>query len=91
VHYWNTKWQGFLPGCEGFSFEQCLRIAESRIFCEFCAKGHLSSRVRLKRVPEYVQGETRFTDANTEKIIAVQAQELKVLYLLPISDIPDTI
>jgi hypothetical protein len=29
-------------------------------------------------------------DANTGKIIAVQAQELKVLCLLPISNIPDT-
>jgi aerobic-type carbon monoxide dehydrogenase small subunit (CoxS/CutS family) len=71
--------------------EQCLWIAESRIFCGYCAKGPLFLRVRLKQVPEYVQGETRFTDANTEKIIAVQARELKVLYLLPISNISDTI
>jgi hypothetical protein len=54
VHYWNTKRQGSLPECEGFSFEQYLRIADSRIFCGFCAKGHLLSRVRLKQVPEYV-------------------------------------
>jgi hypothetical protein len=40
VHYWNTKRQGFLPGYEGFSFEQCLRIADSGIFHGFCAKGH---------------------------------------------------
>jgi aerobic-type carbon monoxide dehydrogenase small subunit (CoxS/CutS family) len=45
---------GFSPECEGFSFEQCLWIAESRIFCGYCAKGHLFSRVQLKRVPEYV-------------------------------------
>jgi hypothetical protein len=91
VLYWNTKRQGFLPNAKGFSLEQCLSIAESRIFCGYCAKGPLFLRVRLKRVPEYVYGETRFTDANTEKIIAVQAQELKVIYLLPISNIPDTI
>jgi hypothetical protein len=54
VHYWNTKRQGFLPECEEFSFEQCLRIVDSGIFCGFCAKGHLFSRVRLNRVPEYV-------------------------------------
>jgi hypothetical protein len=42
---------GFLPECEGFSFEQCLRIADSGIFCGFCTKGHLFSRVRLKQVP----------------------------------------
>jgi aerobic-type carbon monoxide dehydrogenase small subunit (CoxS/CutS family) len=53
VHYWNTKRQGFLPECEGFSFEQCLRIADSGIFCGFCTKGHLFSHVRLNRVPEY--------------------------------------
>jgi hypothetical protein len=45
---------GFSPECEGFSLEQCLRIADSGIFCGFCAKGHLFSRVRLKQVPEYV-------------------------------------
>jgi hypothetical protein len=45
---------GFPPECEGFSFEQCLRIAESKIFCGYCAKGPLLLRVRLKRVPEYV-------------------------------------
>jgi hypothetical protein len=45
--------QGFLPECEGFSLEQCLWIADSRIFCGFCAKGHLFSRVRLKTVPGY--------------------------------------
>jgi hypothetical protein len=45
---------GFPPECEGFSFEQCLWIAESRIFCGCCAKGYLFLRVRLKRVPECV-------------------------------------
>jgi aerobic-type carbon monoxide dehydrogenase small subunit (CoxS/CutS family) len=54
VHYWNTKRQGFLPESEGFLLEQCLWIADSGIFCGFCAKGHLFSRVRLKQVLEYV-------------------------------------
>jgi hypothetical protein len=45
---------GFPPECERFSFEQCLWIAESRIFCRYCANGHLILRVRLKRVPECV-------------------------------------
>jgi hypothetical protein len=45
---------GFPPECEGFSFEQCLWIAESRIFYGYCAKGLLFLHVRLKRVPEYV-------------------------------------
>jgi hypothetical protein len=42
---------GFSPKYEGFLLEQCLWIAESGIFCGFCAKGHLFSRVRLKAVP----------------------------------------
>jgi hypothetical protein len=45
---------GFPPEREGFSFEQCLWIAESRIFCGYYAKGHLFLRVRLKRIPECV-------------------------------------
>jgi hypothetical protein len=45
---------GFSPGCEGFLLEQCLRIADLRIFCGFCAKGHLFLRIRLKTVPGYV-------------------------------------
>jgi hypothetical protein len=45
---------GFSPESKGFSFKQCSRIAESRIFCGYCAKGDLFSRVRLKRVPEYI-------------------------------------
>jgi hypothetical protein len=45
---------GFSLGCEGFLLEQCLRIADSRIFCGFCAKGHLFSRIRLKTAPGYV-------------------------------------
>jgi hypothetical protein len=38
---------GFSPGCEGFLLEQCLRIADSGIFCGSCAKGHLFWRIRL--------------------------------------------
>jgi hypothetical protein len=45
---------GFSPRCEGFLLEQYLRIADSGIFCGFCAKGHLFSRIRLKTVPRYV-------------------------------------
>jgi hypothetical protein len=45
---------GFSSGYEGFLLEQCLRIADSGIFCRFCAKGHLFWRIRLKKVPGYV-------------------------------------
>jgi hypothetical protein len=45
---------GFFPKREGFLLEQCLRIADSGIFCGFCAKGHRFSRIRLKTVPGYV-------------------------------------
>jgi hypothetical protein len=52
---------GFSPGGERVLFEQCLRIADSEIFCGFCAKGASvltysaldSSRIRLrKKVPQ---------------------------------------
>jgi hypothetical protein len=45
---------GFSSECEGFSLEQCLWIADSEIFCGFCAKGHRFSRIRLKTAPGYV-------------------------------------
>jgi hypothetical protein len=45
---------GFSPGCEGFLLEYCLQIADSGIFCGFCAKGHPFLRIRLKTVPGYV-------------------------------------
>jgi hypothetical protein len=50
---------GFSPGCEGFLLEQCLRTADSGIFCGFCAKGHLFARIRLKTVPGCVQRENK--------------------------------
>jgi hypothetical protein len=37
----------FSPECEGFLLNSA--IPELRIFCGFCAKGHLFSRVRLKQ------------------------------------------
>jgi hypothetical protein len=90
VHYWNTKLQGFLPNAKDFRLNSAYGLPNQGYsagiaprdlyFCVFGSSG-----------PECVQGKTRFTDANTEKIIAVQARELKVLYLLPISNIPDTI
>jgi hypothetical protein len=48
---------GFSPGCEGFLLEQCLRTANSGIFCGFLRQGvpvraylaQDSSRMRSKR------------------------------------------
>jgi hypothetical protein len=47
----------FPPESEGFSFELCLWIAESRIFCGYCAKGHLFC----------VFGSSKFPNAFKEK------------------------
>jgi hypothetical protein len=68
---------------KGFLLEQCLWIAESGIFCGFCAKGHLFSRVRLKAVPGCIQGKNKIHGSKYKGIIAVQVQSAKVLYLLP--------
>jgi hypothetical protein len=38
---------GYSPSCEGFLLEQCLRIADSGIFCGSGAKGHPFWRIRL--------------------------------------------
>jgi hypothetical protein len=38
---------GFSPGRKGFLLEQCLRIADSGIFCGSGTKGHLFWRIRL--------------------------------------------
>jgi hypothetical protein len=72
---------GFPPGCEGFSFEQCLRIAESRIFYGFCAKGYLFSRVRLRQ-PRMRSRKNTVRVCKDRGIITVQAWGLKVPYLL---------
>jgi hypothetical protein len=45
---------GFSSRMRRVFIEQCLWITELRIFCGFCAKGHLFSRVRLKQVPECI-------------------------------------
>jgi hypothetical protein len=63
-------------------FEDLLRIMRQGASVLACS-AQSSSRIRLRK--------TRFTYANMEKIIAVQAQKSKVLYLLPISNIPNTI
>jgi hypothetical protein len=43
---------GFSPGCEGFLLEQCLRIADSGTFCEFCAKGIRSGVFGSRQSPD---------------------------------------
>jgi hypothetical protein len=76
---------GFFPGCEGFLLEQCLRIADSGIFCGFLCQGasvrvysaQESSRIRSKR-----KQDSRMQ--NVKGVITEQAQNSKVLHLLPI-------
>jgi hypothetical protein len=55
-----------LPNARGF-IEQCLWIPELRIFCGFCAKGHLFSRVRLKQSSRMRLRRIRLAVANTRE------------------------
>jgi hypothetical protein len=49
----------FLSKYKGFLLEQRSWIAESGSSVDFCAKGQLFSRVRLKIVPECIQGKNK--------------------------------
>jgi hypothetical protein len=84
VHYWNTKQQGFLPEYEGFSLEQCFGLPIQGSSMDFTPRGICSRVFGSRQSPDTFKEKTRFTDANMKKIIAVQAQNSKVLYLLPI-------
>jgi hypothetical protein len=65
--------------------------AESRIFYGFCVKKSLFRVFGSGKFPNTFKEKRDSQMQTQEKIIAVQARELKVLYLLPISNIPDTI
>jgi hypothetical protein len=50
----------------------------------FCAKGQLFSRVQLKIAPECIQRKQNSQMQNAKGVITKQAQNSKVLHLLPI-------
>jgi hypothetical protein len=83
VHYWNTKRQGFPPECKGFSLNNAYGLP-SRGF---------SAGIAPRGICFHVFGSSEFLNAFKENnihsckhrgIITIQAQESKVLYLLPI-------
>jgi hypothetical protein len=76
---------------KGFRLNSAYRLPIQGSSAGFAPRGHLFSHVRLNRVPEYVQEKNKIHGCKHEKIIAVQAQKSEVLYLLPISNIPNTI
>jgi hypothetical protein len=51
---------------------------------DFAPRGICSRVFSSRQFPDTFKEKTRFTDANMKKIIAVQAQNSKALYLLPI-------
>jgi hypothetical protein len=83
VRYWNTKRQGFLPECEGFSLNSAYGLPNRGFSAGFTPRG----------IHFHVFGSSEFPNAFKENkarsykhrgIITIQAWELKVLYLLPI-------
>jgi hypothetical protein len=49
VRYWNTKRQGFLPECEGFSLNSVYG-SELKIFCGICVKGQALYSAKVTKI-----------------------------------------
>jgi hypothetical protein len=58
---------GFSSRMQRVFIEQCLWIPELRIFCGLCAKGHPSSRIRLKQSSRMRLRRIRLAVANMKK------------------------
>jgi hypothetical protein len=82
VHYWNTKWQGFLPECEGFSLSSVYdsRIEDFlRILCQGAEVFACSAKVKFPN--SFKNSKVRIHEQR--RIITMQIQKLKFHYLLP--------
>jgi hypothetical protein len=75
---------GFSPKCEGFFLEQCSWIAKSGSSVDFVPRGSCSRAIRLKMAPECIQRKQNSQMQNAKGVIKKQAQNSKVLHLLPI-------
>jgi hypothetical protein len=84
VHYWNTKRQGFLPECEGFRLNSAYGLPIQGSFVEFAPRGICSRVFGSSKFPNTFKEKQDSRMQHMKKIITVQAQNSKVLYLLPI-------
>jgi hypothetical protein len=90
VRYWNTKRQGFFQNAKGFRLNSAYGLPIQGSSADSAPRG---SCFRVFGSSEFPNTFKKKQDSwmQTQKIIAVQARKLKVLYLLPISNIPNTI
>jgi hypothetical protein len=82
VRYWNTKRQGFLPECEGFSLNSVYgsRIKDFlRILCQ--GAGVFACSAKRKFLNSFKDSKIRIH--KQKGIIVTQTQKLKFHYLLP--------
>jgi hypothetical protein len=82
VRYWNTKRQGFLPECEGFSLNSVYgsRIKDFMwILCE--GAGVFAGSAKIKFPNSFKNNKVRIH--KHKGIITIQIQKLKFHYLLP--------
>jgi hypothetical protein len=82
VRYWNTKRQGFLPECEGFSLNSVYgsRIEDFLwILCQ--GAGVFACSAKRKFPNSFKNSKVRIH--KQKGIIAIQTQKLKFHYLLP--------
>jgi hypothetical protein len=75
---------GFSPKCEGFFREQCLRIAESGSSMDFVPRGSCSRAFGSRQLPNAFKRKQISQMQNAKGVITKQAQNSKVLHLLPI-------
>jgi hypothetical protein len=90
VHYWNTKQQGFLPECEGFSFNSVYGSWFEdflRILLHGAVAFTYSSQVE---VPNSFES-SKVRSCKQEGIIRIQAWKLKFFIFCRKSSIPSTI
>jgi hypothetical protein len=82
LRYWNTKRQGFLPECEGFSLNSAYgsRIEDFlRILCQ--GERVFACSAKIKFPNSFRNGKVRVH--KQKGIITIQTQKLKFHYLLP--------
>jgi hypothetical protein len=82
VRYWNTKRQGFLPECEGFSLNSVYgsRIEDFlRILCQGAEVFACSAKVKFSN--SFRNSKVRVH--RQKRIITIQTQNIKFHYLLP--------
>jgi hypothetical protein len=79
----NTKRQGFLPECEGFSLNSVYGSRTEDFLRIFVPRGQEFLRVQLRKSSRIRSKNSKVRIHKQKRIIAIQMQKLKFHYLLP--------